>query len=308
LESTIRQRVSYDAAVLREHLFHKRAPADPLFRWRGREISRIEALSDAVFALTITLVVATTQVPETFPEIWGVFLDAPVLAVCFTLLVLLWHDHYLFFRRYGLEDAPTIALNLVLLFLVLLYAYPLRFMFSFIWNALVLGTIPPAEFFPVAADGMPFGDLFVNPYSQAIWMMYLYGAGCASVFLVLFLMHLRAYRKREQLGLDEIELALTRGSLRSHGISCGIAVGSILVAGMTAQAGIAGMVYILNAPLHIWNGFHTTRTADRAKERADQEALTNASHADKSAGSAEPDTAQAASADAPQEPPPAENN
>ena len=76
-----------------------------------------------VFALTITLVVATTLVPQTFPEIWGVFLDAPVLAACFTLLVLLWHDHYLFCRRYGLEDAPTTALNLVLLFLVLVSSF-----------------------------------------------------------------------------------------------------------------------------------------------------------------------------------------
>jgi len=290
--------------VLREHLFHKRAPADPLFRWRGGETSRVEALSDAVFAMTITLVVATTQVPETFPEIWGVFLQVPAVAVCFTLLVLLWHDHYRFFRRYGLEDAPTTALNLVLLFLVLLYAYPLRFLFSFLWEALVLGTTTPEGFFPVIADNMPFGDLFANAYSQAIWMMYLYGAGCAAVFFVLFLMHLRAYRLREQLDLDEIELALTRGSLRSHGISCGIAVVSILVAGLTARAGIAGMVYILNGPLHGWNGYYTARMAHRAKERVDREASADVAHAGESA---ESDTAHAASADDRQEPPPAQD-
>ncbi len=154
--------------MLREHLFDKRAPADPLFRWRGGGISRLEALSDAVFALTLTLIVATTQVPETFPDIWTVFLDVPVLAACFTLLVLLWHDHYRFFRRYGLKDTPTTALNLLLLFLVLVYAYPLRFLFSFLWRALVIDTASPAAFFPAMSEDVPFAHLFENSYMQAI--------------------------------------------------------------------------------------------------------------------------------------------
>jgi hypothetical protein len=34
--------------MIREHLFHKRAPADPMFRWRGGDVSRLEGLSDGV--------------------------------------------------------------------------------------------------------------------------------------------------------------------------------------------------------------------------------------------------------------------
>lgn len=253
--------------MLREHLFDRRAPADPLFRWRGGEISRVEALSDAVFAITLTLIVATTQVPQTFPEIWEVFLDVPVLGVCFTLLVLLWHDHYRFFRRYGLEDAPTTALNLLLLFLVLVYAYPLRFLFSFLWRGLVLQTSAPEEFFPAVSADMPFRGLIGDAYGQAIWMMFLYGAGCALVFGVLALMHWRAYRLRDTLGLDEVELALTRGSLRSHAISGGIALLSVLLAATTWSATIAGLVYILNAPLHFWNGWFTGSRAHALQER-----------------------------------------
>lgn len=257
--------------MLRDHLFHQRAPADPLFRWRGGETTRVEALSDGVFALTITLIVATTQVPGTFEEIWDVLLEAPVLAVCFTLLVLLWHDHYRFCRRYGLEDAPTTALNMLLLFLVLLYAYPLKFLFSFLWKGLALGSTPMGEFFPSMSETMPFRELFENPYMQSVWMMYLYGIGCASVFAVLFLMHLRAYRLREQLALDAIELELTRSSLRSHGISAGIAALSVLLALQTKNAQLAGMVYALNLPLHLWNGLRTTASANRLKQLLDVE-------------------------------------
>ena len=36
------------------------------FRWRGQEITRIEGLSDAVFAFAITLPVVSLEVPKTF--------------------------------------------------------------------------------------------------------------------------------------------------------------------------------------------------------------------------------------------------
>lgn len=57
----------------------KRAAANPLFRWRGGEVSRLEAFSDAVFALTLTLLVASTTAPKTFHQLWLTFRDLPVV-------------------------------------------------------------------------------------------------------------------------------------------------------------------------------------------------------------------------------------
>ena len=51
-------------------------------------------------------------------------------AICFALLFQVWWRHYNFFRSYDLEDAPTIALTGVLLFVVLFYVYPLKFLWS----------------------------------------------------------------------------------------------------------------------------------------------------------------------------------
>ncbi len=79
--------------MIREHLFHKRAPADPMFRWRGGEISRLEGLSDGVFAVTLTLLVVSLDVPETFYALWLTIGDTPAFLACFVMLMMAWRYH-----------------------------------------------------------------------------------------------------------------------------------------------------------------------------------------------------------------------
>ena len=67
----------------------------------GGEISRLEGLSDAVFAFAVTLLVVSLEVPETFDELLHVLRGFSAFAVCFAILFWVWHDHYRFFRRYG---------------------------------------------------------------------------------------------------------------------------------------------------------------------------------------------------------------
>ncbi len=57
--------------MIREKLIEKNFGHSGKFRWRGREISRIEGLSDAVFAFAITLLVVSLEVPETFQRAGG---------------------------------------------------------------------------------------------------------------------------------------------------------------------------------------------------------------------------------------------
>lgn len=100
------------------------------FNWRGREILRIEAFSDAVFAFSITLLIVSLEVPETFEELKHAISGFFAFAVGFTLLFQIWYSQFKYFRRYGLEDLYCIILNAVLLFVVLFYMYPLKFLFS----------------------------------------------------------------------------------------------------------------------------------------------------------------------------------
>src|SRR5437588_11673671 len=104
--------------MIRQILIEGQREKPSEFRLRGRSVSRIEGFSDAVFAFALTLLVVSLEVPKTFHELMAIMRGFAGFAVCFVLLAAVWHEHYVFFLRYGLRDSVTIVLNLVLLFLV----------------------------------------------------------------------------------------------------------------------------------------------------------------------------------------------
>src|SRR5262249_19273652 len=111
------------------------------FRWRAQEITRLEGFTDAVFAFAVTLLVVSLEVPRTFSELESVMKGFVAFGICFTMLVLVWKEHVIYFRRYGLQTPFVVLLNCLLIFLVLFYVYPLKFLFSFLiarWSGGVL--------------------------------------------------------------------------------------------------------------------------------------------------------------------------
>ncbi len=254
--------------MIREHLFHKRAPADPMFRWRGGEVSRLEGLSDGVFAVTLTLLIISLSVPSTFYELFETVRDLPVFLACFAALMMAWHYHYIFFRRYGLEDFLTASLNAAFLFLILFYAYPLKFLVSFLWG--VIRGEGTAQMFSLPADVDP-GSFFAN-FEQRAGMMYFYGFGVIGVFAVLALLTLRAYSLRKELSLDDLECYLTLASVRTHLITVGIALLSIVILALTKNPGLSGVTYFLMGPLHAANGIVSGRKAKRLRATLDPQA------------------------------------
>src|SRR5262245_42712946 len=103
---------------------------DKHFRWRGTEVSRVEAIADAVFGLVLAMLLLKEHTPESFGALFVAMKGLAPLAVTFTAVALIWFEHYLFFRRFDLHDGPTIALTFLLLFLVVAYAYPLKLIFT----------------------------------------------------------------------------------------------------------------------------------------------------------------------------------
>ena len=172
------------------------------FSWRGQDVSRLEGFADAVFAFAVTLLVVSLEVPRTFGELLATMGGFFAFTICFALLFSVWHDHYKFSRRYGLRDNLTVWMTAALLFIVLFFVYPLKFLFSVLVDQLLgFGT----------EVRLPTGAV-VQAIEPKQWplLMVIYGGGFVAVQLVFVLLYLRAYALRGDLGLDEHELSRPR--------------------------------------------------------------------------------------------------
>ena len=224
---------------MRRQLAQQGFGADRGFRWRGGEISRLEGLSDAVFAFAVTLLVVSLEVPETFDQLLQVLRGFFAFAVCFAILFWVWYDHYRFFRRYGLADGITTILTGVLLFIVLFYVYPMKFLFTTLFDQML-------------------GDALANAIErrQVPQLMLVYGAGFIAVQLVFILLYLHAYRLADSLELDGYERLTTRSELQGFGLNIliGLASIAIVTVGGPDAAFWSGMAYMLIMPAQTVNG------------------------------------------------------
>ena len=61
------------------------------FRERGGEVTRIEALVDATFAFSLTmLVISVGVIPDSIPKLLEAFKGTPAFAACFAQIALFW--------------------------------------------------------------------------------------------------------------------------------------------------------------------------------------------------------------------------
>ena len=229
--------------MIREHLMGKEAAVQNGFRLRGLgETSRVEALSDGVIAFAITLLVVSLEVPRTFDELLVTMRGFLAFAITFAMLFHVWLVQYKFFRRYGLNDNFTIWMTALLLFVVLFYVYPLKFVWTFIVNAL-LGFGTTVE--TAAGRAEP-----VVRAEQVPTMLAVYGLGFAAVFAIFALLHLHAHRRREALGLNELERFDTASSFQENALMSLVGVLSLSIA-LTRNPRLmtlAGMSYWLIGP------------------------------------------------------------
>jgi hypothetical protein len=215
---------------------------DRHFRWRGTEVSRLENLCDAVFAIVLAMVFLRAAPPESFGELRAAMRALVPFAACFAIIAYLWVEHWLFMRRFGLHDATTTVLNLLLLFLLLFYAYPLKFLFTLMF-VLLFG-----EFGTVTAERLQQG---FEGHDDIARMFTWYGLGYGASFAVFALLYAHALRGAELLQLDRVERFLTRSGIVQCLVQTGVALLSVALAwtGVGLGAGLPGWVYCLIGPL-----------------------------------------------------------
>ncbi len=128
----------------------------------------------------------------------------------------IWWEHNQFFRRYGLQDAWTAFLNSILLFVVLFYVYPLKFLATVLLSPLVGGAGMPRDW-------------------DARFVMLTYSVGVTLIFGTFVLLYQHAWRRRASLDLDPEDLVTLRFKKRAHLISTCLGLTSIALAAVVSE-------------------------------------------------------------------------
>src|SRR5207247_5394287 len=152
------------------------------FRLRGIEMTRLETLIDAAFAFAISmLVIAAQQISDNIGALLAAFKNVPTFVCSIAVLGIYWRGHWLWSRRYGLEDGVSIFISWALIVTILIFIYPLKAIFGAMWNLLSNGQV-----------GQPFS--LHTTEAQARTIFAIYALGLIAISADTLLLNLRAWQ------------------------------------------------------------------------------------------------------------------
>src|SRR3982075_3945625 len=112
------------------------------FRLRGLEMTRLETFIDAAFAFAISmLVIAAQQIPDNIQALLTAFKNVPTFVCSIAVLGIFWRGHWLWSRRYGLEDGASILISWAMIITILIFIYPLKAIFGAMWFYISSGQV-----------------------------------------------------------------------------------------------------------------------------------------------------------------------
>ncbi len=186
------------------------------FKVRSNNPSRLENFSDAVFGFSITILMISLEVPKTFTGMLDLTDELIAFAITIIPLVIIWNQHRKFFRRYGLNDKIIFRWNTVLLFIVLIFLFPLKFLSLFLIRFISWIFFGTQNVFVTMIEG-----------TQVPWLMVYYGIGAFGILFVFSRFYNHALRKKDELGLNSYEIKHTQYYKRVFTHLCFIPIISI---------------------------------------------------------------------------------
>ena len=215
------------------------------FRIRGASPTRVDAFVDAAFAFAVTLlVISIGHVPQSVSELVQALRGVPAFAASFYILSRFWQAHRSWSRHYGIEDAYGVRLSLALVFLMLVYVYPLRMV---------------AELTLASFSG---GWLVETPIVvKTVWdlraIYVVFGIGYALTSAIFVLLHRHALALADELALTGAERVRTRTICRRWSGVVALSLLSVLLA-LTLPMGrgsalpcdaVPGLLYLMLIPM-----------------------------------------------------------
>ena len=159
---------------------------------RGDKVTRLEAFVDASFAFALTLlVISGDSIPEDIDELSDALKQIPAYAASFYLIIKFWASHAEWSRRFGLDDVISNRLSLTLVFLLLIFVYPLKMVFSGFFSMMTDNWLPST--YSATVEEIPI-------------MFQTFAAGFGAMALLMVLLFWRAARLGKSLGFSEFEL------------------------------------------------------------------------------------------------------
>src|SRR6267154_4182854 len=215
------------------------------FRLRGIAMTRLETFIDAAFAFAISmLVIAAQQIPDNIQALLAAFKNVPTFVCCIAVLGIYWRGHWLWSRRYGLEDSVSILISWALIVTILIFIYPLKAIFGAMWNLISSGQV-----------GQPFSLHTTEAQVRTIFAIY--AIGLIALSAEILLLYLRAWQLREPLRLNARERLMTHGELTGWSIPVTFGIVSLVFSFTLPIEQIAwcGWVYFLMAIALRMHGF-----------------------------------------------------
>ena len=203
-------------AGLHERIEARVSPDAPPFRLRGGAPVRIEALRDAVLGFAITLAVVSLEVPGDSGQLLSLLRGFASFFVTFVMLFSVWYAHAQFCRRYGLDDTRTTWITGAILFVVVFYTYPLKFLMNWVLDS---------------RFGLP-GPVVEN--AHLLWIVSAYGAGLCLLSGLFWALHRHALALADLLELDAGEEEETRFTMRLWSGSAVVCVPLMITAALSA--------------------------------------------------------------------------
>jgi uncharacterized membrane protein len=168
--------------------FNKNRQCDPRINYRGKNASRLDNLTDAVFGIAITLLIFNLTNPNSIADLLTFTKTLPAFLISIVFLAMIWKEHLRFSEIYTLNDSQLTLLNTLFIALVIFYVYPLRFLTMFLTNI----------FFNT--------NIAVNiQRDQVPYLMIYYGCIAFALYFVLYLFFQRAEKIKDELNLNEFE-------------------------------------------------------------------------------------------------------
>src|SRR5467141_1495601 len=180
------------------------------FRLRGMDMTRLETFIDAAFAFAISmLVIAAQQIPDNIQTLLAAFKNVPSFVCSIAVLGIFWRGHWLWSRRYGLEDGMSILISWALIVTILIFIYPLKAIFGAMWHYVSDGAMGH-QFSPHTTE------------AQVRMIFAIYALGLIGISAEILLLYLRAWYLRGPLRLNAREQSMTRNELTGWSIPVGV--------------------------------------------------------------------------------------